>query len=137
MGFADSKYQDDYNGAKEALTQFGVSGIRMSRLPEVAAGETPNLSTEPEPEEQTIDFICLILPISRGEPGQQESLEETFGKSRALLCLQENTDPPDGYIPIKPRDFFIVGSKQYQVVSIQEINPDVEFPIIYDCVVSG
>lgn len=140
MTYANSKYKDDYIGARESVQQFGVSNVKMFRVPETEDDQPPDLAADTQdPIEQPFAFHALVLPVSKAEPGQQENLQEAVGKTRVLLCLEnENSVKPDpDYEFIKAKDIFTIVDQKYQVESVQTINPDNQFPVLFDIIVGG
>ena len=135
MAFSDSHFQAEALGAAETLREVGFS-TRMLRKPDsvvsIPSAETGD--TGEDFEEQGFDLSGVILDSgAQAKTGEQVNLEETFNRKRVLLCL---TNPeqalPDNYKVVQAGDQFLAAGVRWKVIRVKEVNPDSQFPIIYD-----
>ena len=134
MAFSDSKYQAQIQNARQAIQQFGKSGIVLTKTAKNARGSLPNFAnplTNPRQTSNTIYlFTGLVFPLEN-----KENLTELVGKQSALLSLESNSSvrPEGGFIEIG--DTFIFSKKTYKIIEVNVLDPDGEFPILFECVV--
>ena len=142
MSYENSVFKEQIKAARKSLAEFGKVGVKVVRS---SAGSTPANSvpdfTQDQATTETIigsNFIGIIFPLKA--KGSEITLQESYTKQRLLLTLETNADIPSGGIS----DFLRVGDlvkfpsdlSTFKIELIQTINPDSEFPILWDCVVS-
>ena len=135
MAFTKSKYKDDILGARQSVLDFGVSGIKLSRLKETG-GNIPDASEASLGSyEEVADYSFAVLIVPLGQDfNSEQGLQELFGKEKALLVLEGNelTEAP----PVAVGDQFKLAEKEYKIEKVKAINPDGQFPILFEAVVS-
>lgn len=113
-------YTDEYNTAKELLTEFGTK-ITLKKKIESEDDET---SLRKNIEYQEYEGIGCRFGYSAEEIGTNDNIINA-GDVKIICQLPE--------FPTEAEDLIIFGKSTYNIVSVEEVNPDDTTSILLKC----
>ena len=129
MTFAQSKFQNNVETARRLIAQFGTAGIQVSRSTPAAQASAEALNSA---DTQVIGSFSVVIVPEDNVPTETANLNTAYGKTKAIIAAESN----DFADEIKADDFFIINNEKFIIEKSNELNPDTQFPIIFECLVS-
>ena len=132
---SNSKYKAQITVARNLVNQFGSESVRLRRVQKAKRSGPPRLGG-PATRETNLPYLYSIVVLPEGTSGLLQSQDAVFGRKRCFIVLQTDPVPElEDYSYVKVGDEFDLTGKSYQIAELSPLNPDSEFPILWECII--
>ena len=132
---SNSKYKSQIQAARTLIGQFGSESVKLRRVQKQKTSGPPRLG-QPAVRETNLPYLYSVVILPEGTQGLLQSQDAIFGRKRCYIVLQSDPSPElTDYGYVKVGDEFDVTGKSYQIAELSPLNPDSEFPILWECII--